>query len=193
MLGQVLDRLRLTSKWVWGPLCALILIAIAAAVLWNLRQRYAYTVRGFSGDGQITDTGFWSYPRYHVALPRIRIGENKTYTFSFQGVPREHLGFGLNLDDLQQHVALQAIKDKIKLGVRLQDNRGNVLCEVSAPLGQWREAWSQTRVYYWHDQCRDCLTRPDCSYTVTLTVEGAPENVAPILLTPILEGGGNET
>jgi hypothetical protein len=190
-------RKLLKCWYVWLGLVLLLGLVGSVALIYSSQgplQSYGYSVNAFSGDGQITDTGYWSYYRYHITLPKVQIAERRVYKFSFQGVPHEHFGFGLALDNMAQLRALQAVKDRLRIGVTLQDETDKIICEVSlAPLAQWIESSSQTSVQYWHKGCRDFVLDTARAYTVVLTLEVEGHNVAPIVLTPTLEGGGNET
>ena len=176
---------------IWLP--ALLILGFGCWILWKLVEWYAYSGRAFSGDGELTDTGFWSRPRYHLTLPEVRVGADGTCTFSFRGMPVAHFWFGLALDDVAQSDALDDLADRIRVNVELRDDRGKLLCATRAPMKAWARSWSQKRVLYWHEQCRDFVTRPDRRYTLVLTVEGDEGSSSAIRLSPILEGGGNET
>jgi hypothetical protein len=162
-------------------------------MLWNLVGWYAYSGGAFSGDGELTDTGFWSHPRYHLTLPGVRVDADKTCEFSFRGLPVTHFLFGLALEDVANSGALDTIAARISVNVELRDDRGEVLCAARARLNEWTRSWSQTRVLYWHEQCRDFVTRPDRRYRLVLKVEGVGGSSSAIRLIPVLEGGGNET
>ena len=192
MMSQTRNFVDFFEKNMYLYLLVLVVV-IACPLLWSLLRIYFYTPSAFSGDGEINDTGFWSYPRYHLVLPRIQSGGGKTYAFSFRGVPRGRFGLGLALDDPRQSPVPEKVKSSITIGAKLHDRRGNTLCDVRSPLTAWTESWSRTRVLFWNAQCRSLELRPDCSYVVELTIEADDHSLAPILFIPVLEGGGNET
>ena len=41
----------------------------------------------FRGDGEIQDTGFWSYPRYHITFPEVRLDKPGQYTYTRDVAP----------------------------------------------------------------------------------------------------------
>ena len=170
-----------------------LVVIIACPLLWGLFRMCVYSPNAFSGDGEFSDTGFWSYPRYHLVLPKIQSGADKIYTFSFRGVPRESFYLGLAVADPGHSRLSENVKSSITIGVKLRDERGNTLCEVRSPLTAWTESWSVTRVLFWNVRCRSLELRRDCSYTVQLTIEADDRSLAPIVFVPILEGGGIET
>jgi hypothetical protein len=181
-------RLRWLTRGPWWQTLCVFVVALACLLLWKLH----YTVRSFSGDGQITDTGFWSYPRYHITFPDIRIGEKETYTFSFRGAPPVHVSFALRLRDTAQLSVLHSLGEKLTIGMRLQDLSGNTLCDARSSLVHWVESTSSTDVEYWHEACRDIALRRSHTYVLTVTVEGGRSEKRSTLLTPVLEGGGTE-
>ena len=72
---------------------ALLILGFGCWTLWKLVEWYAYSGRAFSGDGELTDTGFWSRPRYHLTLPEVRVGADGTCTrFRFGGCPSHIFG-----------------------------------------------------------------------------------------------------
>jgi hypothetical protein len=165
---------------------------VATWFIGKLLRPFAYKVSEFSGDGRIVDSGVWSYPRYRLKFPEIVVAESKGYAFSFRGAPPETFTLGLELVDPAQSNALEAVKQRVTIGLRLQDKQSRVLCELHSNLADWRRSWSQTKVLYWHEHCRDFVLSSHRTYSLTLTVEPSDRDLPAVLLVPILEGGGNE-
>jgi hypothetical protein len=193
MRPYILKRVMQPTKRALALLGGLVILGVGAWLLWKALAYWTYSVRDYSGDGRITDSGFWSYPRYRIELPQIQIEPRSAYRFTFKGAPPEDCGFGLSLTDPGQRRALQAARDKITLGVKLEDDSGRVLFDVRTPLSKWIESWSQGDSFYWHERCRECALTPHDTYILTVSVESSARDLGPIYLTPILKGGGFET
>ena len=172
----------------------ILLVLLVWKFLW---PRIFYNIRAFSGDGQITDTGFWSYPRYHVEFRNVPINERSTTKFSFSGVPAEAFSFKLRIgsaaDSRLLEDNLDKILDKITVRVSLKDQHGNVICEASDSLRKWYLTSSQIKECFWHNRCRDVRLSHTAAYTLEVKVDPAATDLPKILLKPVLEGGGNET
>jgi hypothetical protein len=156
-------------------------------------RSFAPVASAFSGNGEIVDFGFWTYPRYRVTLPSVRAGASGTYVYSFRGLPRSEYWFGFVVADPPAGNTTEALAQAMVLGVNVRDDRGDVLCELRRPLADWVRSWSQTRTMFWHEQCRHLRMRADRTYTVTLTVESEVRDLSGITFAPVFEGGGNET
>lgn len=177
-----------------GKRLALLAFALALAGLclgcWHWRHRLWYSTRLFSGDGEISDLGFWSYPRYRIAMPSVRLGGVASHRFTLRGLPPKSLCFGLVLDDTSTGDLLESLKGAVNVSLKVQDEHGKLLCRVEAPLGKWVRMWSQTEIMYWHEQSRDLATDPRSTYTIDLLVDGKAPPGSVISMTPTLQGGG---
>jgi hypothetical protein len=131
----------------WLVVALLICLGIGIWLLYAIRGYLANGASAFSGDGEIKDTGFWTYPRYHILLPRIPANKSGTHTFSFRGVPHSDSTFVL-VADAAQAQALADASESITIGVRLLDGLGKTLCQVRRPLTQWKKAEYPEEVAY---------------------------------------------
>jgi hypothetical protein len=171
----------------------LLAVLLLAVLLWKfLLPEIWYDTRAYTGDGQITDTGFWSYPRYHVEFANVAINERSRATFSFRGVPAEAFTFVLRTGSAADTCLLKDNLDKITVQVSLKDDHGNLICEASGTLRTWNLASSLDKAELWHDRCRDVRLSPRVAYTLALSVDPRANDLPSIRLKPVLEGGGNE-
>jgi hypothetical protein len=166
-------------------------IAVLAAItlaLWFL----PYSTRSYQGDGTITDTGFWSYPRYHVRFPAVSLAEPGEHTFTCRGLPPVPLTATLQLVGQGQYELLGGLKTRVHL--KVSDDAGATVCEAMGPLNAWKLMWIpyDNTGAYWHPTCTDVVLRSGRTYRLTLTVTDIDGRSSPLLVEPMLEGGGNE-
>ena len=169
-----------------------ICLGIASWAVWGLWNLFFYGLNGFSGDGQLSDAGMFSRPRFRLVFPDLQIDKDRSATFSFRGIPRDRFTFGLDLVDISQQDALDALKDEITVRAELSDERGNAIFAVRSPLSAWVRTWSQSYVFYWRDETRDLWLSPDRKYTVMVAFEVTAAEPPAVRLRPLIRGGGIE-
>ena len=54
----------------------------------------------FSGDGVMTDSGFWSYPRYSITFGALEATNGAFRKYKFTGPPATRMTFGLAVGEL---------------------------------------------------------------------------------------------
>jgi hypothetical protein len=191
-----MQRVRKLLKPTPKTILACTLLVVFGVTLWWLWKFVWWVVdpaSAFSGDAKITDTGFFTYPRFHVHLPTIAANQTNNYVFSLRRMPRARYYFGLVLDGAGKTPGTVSESRRIKVGVKIKDDRDNVLCATDSPLSAWHESRSQTRTLYWHESCRDVAMSPYRVYSVELSLEAEGSLRFDSSLTPVFEGGGNET
>ncbi len=78
------------------------------------------------------------------------------------------------------------------VSVKITDVQGREVCFASGPLKDWLLTQASQYVAYWHPNCRDVRFHAGTSYAMTLTVGEASPDSAPLVIVPMMEGGGNE-
>lgn len=149
-----------------------------------------YHTREFSGDGTIEDTGFWSYPRYHIRFPPISLNEPGEHTFSCRGLPPYPLTFKLMIVGKGQREQLLAVKTTVHL--EWSDGAGQTICQAVGPLHDWVVCSSVVEDYYWHKNSRDITVRRGRQYRLRMIVKDVDADSPPLSVEPMLVGGGNE-
>ncbi len=158
---------------------------------WMMR----YRPHLLSGDGTITDSGFWSYPRYAISFPQIEVADGSHAIFRVNGLPRDPMAFRLNAvrpDKAGPLAAVDLADEKDwTITVRFRDDQEHEVYSVSAPLPEWYMARSVKTAYLWHTSLRDMSfsTRPE--YTIEIRFSGPLQSTG-VFLEPHLTGGGNE-
>lgn len=70
-----------------------------------------YNEKSLKGDAVISDTGFWTYPRYHIEFPAVSLDREGRAVFKVSGLPREELTLLLYVDgqDISQREVLEGL------------------------------------------------------------------------------------
>jgi hypothetical protein len=203
----------------WLPLVvgfACLMVALVAIFLWP------YDIRELEGDATIDDTGFWSYPRYHVRFPAVSLSEPGEHVFTVSGLPSVQLTFILNLADLQNkeeesreflrthpnekfeihhetpdqwrtiHERFQKIDTIVEF---TWSSKGEIMVAGAGPLKSWKLSWvpAYDSGGYWHSKGRELNFRRNKVYQLKLKVTNVDVHAPPLLVVPTLEGGGFET
>lgn len=151
----------------------------------------------FSGDGVMADRGYWSYPRYEIAFDSLNATSNMRRTFRFTGVPTARMTLGLVVVESERKIAAgptfpaPEFENAILL-VEIKLENGTIITKRSAALKDWKVSRSSKRVMLWHDSVRDVAFSRRAGYELTIDVSGMAAAAEPVVLRPILEGGGNE-
>lgn len=166
------------------------------AVWFGWHLVFGYNLNTFKGDGRITDSGFWSYPRYHVVMPTFSLESVSERTFTLEGLPPERMTLSFRLSGRVASTAESAetLEDNIKQSsvvfkCKLSDNTGVTVCEIADPLSNWRLAVSARDMKLWHMRSRDLKISSKRRYFLTVGIE-SPE--PDLTVEPTLAGGGNE-
>ena len=161
-------------------------MSLAMIALWP------YSTREFRGDGQIRDTGFWTYPRYHVTFARISLDEPGEYIFRCSGLPPEPLTFALQVDRNSDYDVLSGLTTIVD--VRLSTADGQTVGQASGALHEWVLAWigADDSGFFWHPRLRDMEAKRNQEYTLRILVKDVDPTSPPLEVQPTLSGGGNE-
>ncbi len=169
---------------------AAVSLYVAAKGIWY----FSYTINRFDGDGTISDSGWTTNQRYRINFPHVSVVEDGRYTFHCKGLPPVRLFLGFRIDGTGEN-ALERVGDASVL-FRVVDARGRIVGEASGPLDEWQRNWRRNRrgsnTYFYHPDCSFLRMSQDIEYTLTIVVEGDDTLTGPIVLEPILEGGGIE-
>ncbi len=176
------------TRW-WAAIAILSMIAVVAAIV----VFRPYSADEFRGDGLATDTGFWSYPRYHVRFPEMSLAAPGQRCFACAGLPPVPLTLTLKLVGTGNYGALS--NGATCVSVTLVDSGGNTVCTASGPLRNWILQWvpANRTGAFWHPALRDFRVNPRQAYTLKIAVTEVTADSGPITIVPTLEGGGNES
>ncbi len=167
-------------------------VAIVLSVAWLFSP---YKVSEYRGDGAIMDRGFWSYPRFRIRLPEVELTANRTRLYKLKGLPPVPLVLELEVVDrrLIDPKDFDMLREmSTAVSVRIADIQGRTVCSASGPLKDWVMTKRPQYAGYWHPNCRDVRFREGMSYTMTLTTGKEGSESDPLVIVPMLEGGGNE-
>jgi hypothetical protein len=164
--------------------------------MWIPWAKYRYR-----GDGTFTDSGFFSYPRYHVSFSRITLSKAGEYRYHFRGLPNEEMTLLLSTDrdvpyESQRWRELTSLQTSIE--VVLRDGQGHEVCNAEGtPEGSNRDGvWVLTTgvgtAYWWHWRCNHFQLLPSESYELDVRIKIVDARSGDIAVTPILVGGGLE-
>ena len=178
-----------TARAIWIAVGAIGLLLLVGA--WVIRYRPEL----LSGDGTMTESGYWSYPRYTVAFPSVEIANDARAFFHVKGLPRDPMTFMLNSvppANAKPIAAVDLVEEKDwTLTVRIRDDEEQEIYGVSARLSEWHTAQSVGDSYSWHTSLRDMNFSTRRDYTIEIRVSG-PLDSSGLFLEPQLTGGGNE-
>jgi hypothetical protein len=180
--------LKRSVKWVAA------LISLTLALWWFS----SYRVSEYHGDGQIRDSGVWTYPRYHVELGKIPFYENGVHQLRLAGLPSEEMSLELVLDGKTDKDRAELTRLKTNIEATLRDDLGKVICNATGvPSDGIRDnAWilttSNDRASLYNHSCVDVQVHKQTSYTLELTLTRVDSASPKAFLVPVISGGGNE-
>ena len=166
-----------------------------ALAVWLLAS---YRISKFHGDGIISDAGFWSYPRYHVALAPIPFFETGTYKFSLAGLPPEKMTLSLDVPGKSEKDRTKLAKLKNKIDASVVDDQGHVVCKASGFISDgitesgWIITSTNSSAAIYQRACVDMPIHKHRSYILTLSLSDVDSDSNAIYLKPYISGGGNE-
>lgn len=152
----------------------------------------------FSGDGVVTDSGFWSYPRYAIAFGSLDATNRAHRTYQFTGAPAAKMTFGfVVVGDRGGEDAANALRgsegSRMTFHIRIAKAGGAEVASVEASLKDWQVSQSPEQVMLWHEKLRDVNFDRKWTYKIFMDVSRTGDATTPFLLRPVLKGGGNET
>jgi hypothetical protein len=176
-------------------LVAVLCVALAVAV-WA----FGYHCSEFKGGLAIRDSGFFSYPRYHVRVGELPLWKDGEYQFMLSGLPPELLSLALEVADASDVDRPQLASLATTIHVAIIDGSGKDVCTATGGLknssdsdrSSWVMASSTSRVYFWQPHCQQLPISRFKSYVVRVTVSGVDDRSPHKTIWVALEGGGNE-
>ncbi|MBN1395454.1 MAG: hypothetical protein JW959_10560, partial [Pirellulales bacterium] len=199
-LSPVRERLRAERIMKRKIVFAAILLAIAAMYV-AIVQFWPYSEKNYRGDGVISDSGFWSYPRYHIRFSEVSLTAPSQHCFKSAGLPPALLTLTLNLvykgnNNNPSELATYDELNKLAtcVSVTIIDENGDIAYAASGPLRDWVLSWMSAACIgaYWHPDLRDMKLGSKKTYVLKIAVTEIGEDSAAIAVVPIIEGGGNE-
>src|ERR1700687_1623921 len=143
-----------------APVKKLVFAAIILAIgLWWL---LSYHKSEFKGDGTISDTGAFTFPRYHVKLGTLPLSEPAEHIFKVSGLPPEPLDLQLYILGTGQQDRSALVQLNTYLDVDVADGSGRSLCSGSGRLsaaerrdetGWVLKGGNSVAAAFWHSKC----------------------------------------
>jgi len=170
-----------------------------------------YAKRSFTGPATVTDTGMFSYYRYHFLFsPKLPLRQKADQTYQFRGVPTDEmtLSFAVVPFDVSQVDLLKSLTTV--LSVEMRDESGNLICSATGRLseslhgtsvkdqhGRWTDnhwvlGYSAMDGNFWNAACTDIKMDHRRSYVLTVKLDQIDPRTPDQMLVPKIEGGGNE-
>ena len=151
----------------------------------------------FSGDGVMIDKGFWSYPRYVITFDAFDPRTQPRITLKCNGPPRASMTLGLVVVPQGRNEDAEAMLRSTKWGrailsVKVMKEDGKLVAEARGPFEKWVIAISSQHRELWHENLRDVPFKPGLAYRIIIEVSGVDTGDPPLVLRPVLEGGGSE-
>jgi hypothetical protein len=189
------------------PIAALIgavfaLFVLAVILLWN-EGNLLYRTREYRGEGTITDHGFWSYPRYRIAMPEMLLTEAQEHSFTLQGLPTADFTFKLEVLSLSVQGRDVSSEDfdtfrkdlmdlPVDIAVTITDGQGKTIYAGSAPIQNWELEQSVTQSSLWLEDLRDMKLKRGQRYRLHVDLRGRSADDTRVIVKPHLKGGGSE-
>jgi hypothetical protein len=176
----------------------LILVVLTLGFWWLL----SYHTSELKGGAGISDSGLFTYPRYHIKLGAIPLSEPGEYTFNVSGLPPVPLNlefYVLETNSGEQLPILTQLHSLLEVNVT--DSSGRTLCSASGRLSaaatgnsaSWLlKRGSSVAAAFWQSKCLDISINRRASYKIEVRLTDVDPRSPQILLEPTLEGGGIE-
>jgi hypothetical protein len=106
-----------------------LLIRFSAVLLLTLVGCVPYRKGSFKGPGTVSDSGFFSYYRYHFRFsPPLPLHEPGTQTYNFRGMPKDDMivWFAITPFRYTEYKKLRSLTTVLSVEVR--DDRGTLIC-----------------------------------------------------------------
>jgi hypothetical protein len=185
-----------------AAIAAVFVLLSAVFLLWN-EWNLLYRTGEYRGDGTITDHGFWSYPRYRIAMPVIPLTEAQEHSLTLEGLPTADFTFTLEVLSVwvqSRHVPQEDFdtfrKDlmdlPVDIAVKITDDQGQTIYAGSAPVQNWELSQSITQSSLWRDDLRDMRLKRGQRYRLHLDVRARSADGTRVIVKPHLKGGGSE-
>jgi hypothetical protein len=177
------------TKRAW--LTALAAILLIGFALWASN----YHAWEFKGGLSITDSGFFSNPRYYAQIGRLPMWKAGEYQFRLRGLPPGPLELALPV--LEATDADRAVLSSLStiVSVTITDSSGNQMCTAKGRLRvSTDDPWIlfPHSTTFWHPRCTNIRTSRFRSYIVNVAVSDVDPRSPSLNLMLVLRGGGNE-
>lgn len=187
--------------------CKHFLLSLVLALSLAAAGCLSYRKRSFQGPATVTDTGVFSYYRYHFLFsPKLDARQNGDRTYRFHGLPSARVTIFLavvpfNPADRKLLKSLTTV-----VTTDLKDDKGSLVCSASGPLsesihgtslrnehGTWTDThWVLGDGAFWSPSCTDIKVKHSRSYVLTVKLDRTDPQTPTVTLEPRIEGGGNE-
>ena len=186
-----------------------LLVSVLAVAM--LQACLPYRKGSFKGPAIVTDTGVFSYYRYHFRFsPKLALRQQSDQTYHFRGVPTDEMtvSFAVIPFNAAERQLLESLTTV--LTAEMRDDKGSLVCSASGPLseslrgtsvkdehGRWSDShWvlanSGADGRFWNAACTDIRMRHRRSYVLTVKLDQIDPRTPDKMLEPRIEGGGNE-
>ena len=115
-------------------LITLIVAVVRLVVMW-LVSYHRFELKGAAG---LRDSGFFSYPRYHVRLGSVPLWQAEEYEFKVSGLPPSPLDLRLQVSDYTGANRDELTTLSTNVAVRMMDSSGKQVCEGTGSLSDAR-------------------------------------------------------
>jgi len=169
-------------------LAAILLIGFA---LWAS----SYHAWEFKGGLSISDSGFFSNPRYYAQIGRLPMWKAGEYQFSVRGLPPGPLELALPVLEATDADRAELSSLSTIVSVTITDSSGNQTCTAKGRLSvSTDDPWilAPHSTYFWHPRCTHIQTSRFRTYIVKVAVSDVDARSPSWTLMPVLRGGGNE-
>jgi hypothetical protein len=172
-------------------------IAIVVLVAMWLVGYHRFELKGAVG---LRDSGFFSYPRYHVQLGSVPLWQAGQYEFKVSGLPPGPLDLRLQVSDQTGANSDELTALSTNVAVSMTESSGKQVCEGAGSLSDarmrerstWALASSSSQASFWHSRCLQVSTNRFKSYVVRVKISDVAPRSPHVSMLPILEGGGIE-
>ena len=145
----------------------------------------------------LTDSGFLSYPRYRITFDTLHLTTQSNRVLEAKGVPSAAMTLGLelvnNATGIPSEARLEELRRQgVELTVRIDTDKGELVAQAHASLKDWELAQSSSRNLLWHPKLRDLRFNRASAYRIRIELLKVETGAGPLLVRPVIEGGGNE-
>jgi len=165
-------------------------LLVCTFLLWAVGCYHTWEFKGGVG---ISDSGLFSYPRYHAQIGRVPLWKPGEYQFTVRGLPPGPLELGIVVQDAMHADRAELISLPTFVSVSISDSSNNQLCRATGSLSlKTDDPWIPTphSFYFWHPRCREIQTSRFRRYTVKVTVSDVDARSPRWTIMPVLRGGG---
>jgi hypothetical protein len=170
------------------------IVVLLCLVAWSPWKLWRYR-----GDAELSDAGFFAYPRYILTFSDVPLYQTGQYRFRLQGVPSEKMTLMLYVKNSSgsEEERARLTKFPTSIDAVLTDGNGKNVCRASGRPRDSNEdgIWvlmSGADAAYWHWQCRDIPIHSRESYILVIRVTSTDQNLEKVVVSPTLQGGGTE-